>query len=341
MNNDTLGGISPFINAKVVASGVDPRVYHAEQKVPRGHPERVMTRGELMTFNRNPQAWILGVEDPSTKATEFGQVAETIALSPETFFERIAIQPETYTNKKGQPSKWKNDRRIEEVAAWLDEHEGFLCIKGETNGVAHAAVKRLQEDAKISALLACSETQVVVTGEYQDKGTGLVVPVKCMIDILPKAGSPFQKCIADMKTARNASPGAWSRVVFDDGLHVQAAFYSDLYVAATGEDRTDWLHVIVENVQPYEPARRILELAFVELGRDQYQLALKRYCRCLAARHWPGYDADGGAYGGWTMTNLEPWMVARANGQVLDLPEPEPETEPDEKPADDNDEIIP
>ncbi len=328
--------MNPFSNAIVVGHGVDPRVYHAEQKAPRGHKDRVMTRGELMTFNWNPRAWVLGVEDKSTKATEFGQVAETVALSPETFFDRIAITPATYTNKKKEQSKWKNDMRIEEVAAWREENKGKLCIKADVNGQAHAAAKRLNEDPIIKSLLDCSNAQVVVTGEYQDRDTGIIVPVKCMIDILPRVGSPFQKCIADMKTARNASPGAWSRVVFDDGLHIQAAWYSDLYIAATGEDRTDWLHVVVENLHPYEPARRILEGAFIQLGRDQYIAALQRYCRCLKAGEWPGYDSDGGPYQGWTMTNLEAWMVAKANGQVLDLPDPEPEEEetPTEEPTD-------
>lgn len=320
-----------FRNAREVCADYDPREYH-KQPLPRGHRDYVMTRGQLMKFNWCPAGWINGAEDESSKATEFGNGLETVVLSKHHFFERIAICPSAYTNKKGGQSLWKNDRRIPEVAEWLNENEGKLILKADVNGQIHAAAKRLEEDERIGALLVSSDTQVLVTGEYHDSATKIVVPVKALIDLVPRIGSPYQKCIADLKTARNAAPGIWGRVCFEDDLHVQAAWNMDLYVAATGEDRTDWLHVIVENRHPYEPARRIMESKFRELGRNQYLNALQRYCRCLATGYWPGYDDEGDTLEGWGWTYLEAWMEARANGRVMDLPplpkqEPEPEEE--------------
>lgn len=311
-----------FQNAKVLGSNVDPTEYH-KKTAPRGHRDYVMTRSELMAFYWNPQGWILGKdEDEGTSSTEFGQVVDCIVLSPKSFFQRIAITPETYTNKKGEQSAWRNDKRIAEVADWLDANEGKLIIKADVNGEAHAAAKRLESDTKIKALLDCSDTQVLVTAEYLDPVTKLVVPVKALLDLVPRPGSSFQKCLADLKTARNASLGAWGRVCFDEQYYVQAAFYTDLYEAATGEERTDWLHVIVENVHPYEPARRIMESSFVQLGRDQYRMALARYCRCLAAGYWPGYDEETDGWNGWSWTYMEPWMQARANAAAVDLTQP-------------------
>lgn len=323
-----------FQNCKRVCDDYDPREYH-KHPLPRGHRDYVMTRGELMKFNSCPERWIEGEQEESTDATVFGNGVETVALSPKHFFERIAIPPTHYTNKKGEQIKWRRAESNPEYADWLAENEGKLEITAEVNGRIHAAAKRLRENEKIAALLDCSDTQVLVTGEYHDKVTGLIVPVKALLDLVPRMGSGFQKCLADLKAYKNASRAIWPRICFDDDLHVQAAFYSDLYIAATGEDRTDWLHVIVENKHPYQPGRRIMEAAFRQLGRDQYLHALQRYCRCLLAGKWPGYDDEGDTWNGWGWVYMEPWMEARANGRVMDLPplpkeEPEPEPEKDD-----------
>lgn len=332
--------MNPFTNAKVIASGVNPAVYH-QREFPRGHREFVMSRGEIMEFNHSPQGWVLGRGEESTPSTEFGSLVDTIVLSPTEFFHRFAIIPEDAPKKPSVTQRNAKKPSPETIAAiewwdkWLLEHEGCVIVKPDMNGGAHTAAKRLHDDPKIAALLKCSDTQVYVTGEYHDKATGIVVPVKALLDIVPRLGSPFQKSLADLKTAKNAAAGYWNRACFDNDYHVQAAWYSDLYTAATGEDRTDWLHVIVENMPPYEPARRILDTAFVDLGRDMYIAALQRYCRCLAAGYWPGYDDDQrDSANGWTWTHVEPWMISRANGQLADIPAdlqqkvPEPEEAP-------------
>lgn len=321
---------SLFQDCKVLATGVDPRVYHAKP-LPRGHKDFVMTRSELMSFYWNPRGWILGSEEKGTKSTEFGSLVNCITLTPKLFFNLVAICPATYTNKKGEQSAWKKDLRNQEIADWYEENEGRLIVKSDANGQAHAAAKRLREDGKIAALLDCSDAEVLVQGTYHDRATDVSIPVKALLDLVPRLGSPFQRCLADLKTARNAAPAGWGRTCFDDDLHVQAAFYTDLYASATGEDRTDWLHVIVENLHPYEPARRLLASDFVSLGREQYIAALQRYCRCLASGYWPGYDDEGDTWNGWGHTYLEPWMSARASGRLVDLPplpkQDEPEAE--------------
>lgn len=320
--------MNPFTNARIIQIGADPEEYHAKP-FNRGDKRFVMTRSELTTFARNPQGWLRGYEDEETRSTEFGSLVDCIALTPDQFFARFAIAPETYTNKKGEQSAWRNDKRVAEVAEWLEENEGKTIVKRDVNAGAHAAVERLKGDERIAALLACSDTQVFVTGEYHDQDTGLVINVKALLDLVPKVGSPYQKCLGDLKTARNAAPGAWARVCFEQGYGIQAAFYSDLYVAATNEDRTDWLHIIVENEPPYEVARRLISAEFVQYGRDQYFAALRAYCQCLSRNFWPGYDDVGETWNGWRWVQPEPWMVTRTLGCELDItPEPKEEKKP-------------
>ena len=311
--------MNTFQNAKIIGTEVDPSVYHQFGEKKRGHPNFVMSRSEISDFIRNPNSWLRGFENDETESTEFGTVVDCIALTPKRFFEQFAICPETYTNKKGEKSAWRNDMRIAEVAEWHEANKGRLIVKQDANAGAHAAAERLNSDEKISALLGCSDVQVFVTAEYHDKETQRIVPVKALIDIVPKTGSAFQHCLADLKTARNASKGAWPRVCFDQGYHVQAAFYMDLYAAATDESRTDWLHVLVENKPPYAIGRRVLTADFLTMGRDQYLAGLRDYCACLENNSWPGYDdvgEDWNSWNGWTITHPELWMVQRSGVSV-------------------------
>jgi hypothetical protein len=114
----------------------------------------------------------------------------------------------------------------------------------------------------------------------------------------------FAKCLVDLKTAASADPSQWGREVRRWKYDWQAALYLDLYTKATGEDRTDFLHVVVENEWPYATGKMLLSQEFIELARAEYLDALKTYAFCLARKEWPGYSA-----GQWTIVQPEPWMM--------------------------------
>jgi exodeoxyribonuclease VIII len=137
--------------------------------------------------------------------------------------------------------------------------------------------------------------------EYRDAETGIVVPVKILVDLAPRPETfMWGCCLGDLKTCQNAGK-SWARKVFELSYHVQAAFYLDVWEAATGEKRTEFFHVVQESFPPWEPARKILSAEFIELGRWRYQEALNRYAKCLSAGEWPGYGQD--------IVQPEPWML--------------------------------
>jgi len=122
--------------------------------------------------------------------------------------------------------------------------------------------------------------------------------------------SEYGDSIADLKTCRSANAGSWPKVVFEDGLHVQAACYIDLHNAVTGEERNTFRHVLLENIPPFEPARRMLSAEFLEMGRATYIHALRFYCQCLKDQKWPGYDEMASeCINGWALTQPKAWMV--------------------------------
>lgn len=305
---------NPFRNAVIVATDYDPAKYHVTGK--RGIREFVMSRGELMTFAACPQKWLRGVEDESTKQTEFGVLFDSIVLSNRHFFERFAICPETYPDSKTkEPKPWTFQANF--CKEWRTEQEkaGKIVVKQDANGQAHAAADRLLTDEVSKTFVDCCATQVYLTGDYEDEETGLSVPVKALLDLVPDVNHPiYGKCLGDLKTCRSAADGRWPSAVAEDGLHVQGAFYLDLFCAATNQDRNTFVHLCVENSAPWEPSRTFLTQEFLEFGRMDYLNALRRYCECLKTGTWPSYNHAGNSWPtlpGWRKCEPPQWLLKR------------------------------
>ena len=295
---------NPFTDAKVVGHDIDPEDYHRrDPSIPRGHPQFVMSRSELVEFNRCPHRWIAGFESDESKATEWGSLVDCLVLTPDQFDTRFAVCPETYPDSKtGEAKPWTFAANF--CKEWRKEHEGKQIVKADTHQQAENAVKFAFGQPDIAALIKCSRKQVMVVGDYQDEATGLVVSVKALLDLVPdKDDERFGKVLSDLKTTTCGAEGAWTKKVWDMGYHVQSAFFTDLYCAASGEDRTDFWHVVQESMPPWETVLWPLSADFVEIGRVQYQAALARYCECLKANAWPGYSTGG------KWINPLPWMI--------------------------------
>lgn len=306
----------PFKNCKVIGRDISYAVY-SRQNAARGSREFSMSRGELLSFSACPEKWLAGVEDKSTKSTEFGTLVDGLMLmGMERFAESFAICPEFYEGKKGEMKPWT--ARADYCAEWEEaaEKAGKIVVRHRDHAEAIAAIKQFQGDhlkpaaKRAIAFVGASTKQVMVIGEYQDAETEIVVPVRCLIDMVPDLKTHFEKSIGDFKTAVSASLHPWTKAVFEHGYHVQAAINLDLYTAATGEDRCDFRHVIMENAPPYQVATRIVSTEYVNLGRHVVVAALKRYCQCLATGVWPDYDDSAlQKIGGWAVTEPLEWMV--------------------------------
>ncbi len=138
--------------------------------------------------------------------------------------------------------------------------------------------------------------------EWHDDDTGLIIPFKCLLDIVPDPKSDYGDTLFDLKTTDNAHGLKWPRQVFNFGLHYQAAVYLDAMNAAAGAKYRNFGHIIQESEPPYEPTHRVLSAEFMDLGRIDYQLNLKRYAWSLKNNIWSGYDT--------AICDLESWMIA-------------------------------
>lgn len=338
-----------FATATVVRANTNPEVYHRSNDGERGSKEFVMSRSALKDFVTCPAKWRAGFESRDTEATRWGTLMDALVLSPDTFDERFLVYPDNYevetlkcptcgsvsdaancscTGKRTPREKftlskpWNNGATV--CQEWKRKNSGKIFIhrekftddgesdeetKAATFVNAQRAKGRIDENAELSELVKCSQTQVMVMAEYRDKATGLIVPFKVLLDLVPKVeNAKFGKALADFKTARNASEGAFKKAVHDGFYDWQSGIYRDAYVKATGEYRTDFLFAVQENVPPYQPALWSIGTDWLDDARAEVRQALQFYCWCLANNEWPGYPVST-RIASWGCLSREAWML--------------------------------
>lgn len=273
-------------NAKLIGP-VDPDAYHQQARpaAKRGDPDFVMSRSELMMFDECPAKWIRGWTRKESTSTEWGSLMDALVLLTKLQFERrYVVAPAEYPAEvKGQrvmkPWNW-NATFCKE---WRDEQSGKTVLKESEWQEAQSAL------AALGTHNAAGEKQVMAVAEWRESGLLTSIPLKVLIDIVPD-NPAFHACLADFKTSASADPKRWPFVVDSYGYDVQAALYLDAYNAATGEERTDWLHIVQENEPPYHVELILLGSEFIELGRAKYRAALQHYAECLRTGVWGGYS---------------------------------------------------
>lgn len=305
---DLISTKNPISEATICGDNVSFDTYLAQAEgVRRGDKDYILNGSDLSEFSTCPHRWVSGYKDEGTKATDWGTLIDLMLMDP-NFQERVAVCPETYKSDKGEDKPWNFNAGACKEWRTKAEAEGKQVVKAETYADALAAAAIVKRDERIMRVLADSRKQVMITGFYVDKETGIRVPVRALLDLVPP-----KSFLADFKTSGSAHPRAWSRHVFQYGYHTQAARHLDLWNAATGEYRVEFRHYIQESYAPWETGRRILSEEYVVLGRDTYVRALKRYAQCLASGVWPGYDEAGNGsdmvIDGHTLVQPEAWMV--------------------------------
>lgn len=286
---------------------VDPKLYFAtDESKPRRHPERVMSQSSLKDFAVCPHRWVAGYKEEETDEMKDGKLVDVIMLTPERFEAQYEIAPVNYpvkpTAKDPRTEKpWNSNSTW--CKDWIAEAEerGASWVKPKAAEEAWKAREILHSNPRLHAFHEGSKKQVQFNVVWEDPETGIVVPIKGLIDLLPDAKGEFGKMLADFKRTNNAEYRMWARTVHSFGLHYQAAFYLDAYNAATGEKRNQYEHHVQESVSPFETTHRELSFEFLTLGRTRYQSDLANYCRALKTGVWMGYDT--------AIVEPEVWMM--------------------------------
>lgn len=344
-----------FQNARIKAVAALPSDYH-HQDAERGTPNFVVSPSSLKEFGRCPARWKNGYVSPDSKAKAWGSLIDALLLTPEQFDARYVLQPGTYLSevlvcpscgsesdslncrkckterqKRTIQKEWNNNSKT--CQDWTLERltENKEVIDGSDLFDARTAVARIQSDPVIKSILDASNMQVWLEGEWHDEPTGLVVPARCLLDFVPRNDTEWAKCLGDLKSVKSAALIPFQRQVYQYGWHIQSSFDTDLYVAATGEDRCEWLFIVQENYAPWQTGKRMLSQDFTDLGRAEYRRLLNLYCKCLHRNEWPDYDSTDEAIQGFGLVSAEPWMAGAGQfAPQFTFEDEEGETQPEE-----------
>lgn len=95
---------------------------------------------------------------------------------------------------------------------------------------------------------------------------------------------------ADLKTTRDASPGAFNRSVATYGYAVQESHYGDVHEAETGSPLESFKFLVCESTRPHLVAVYELDWMWADLGKKKTAQARDLYRRCIETNTWPGYS---------------------------------------------------
>ena len=107
----------------------------------------------------------------------------------------------------------------------------------------------------------------------------------------PDAMSEDRRLVVDYKTTTNADPSSWIRsTILAGGYDIQAGLVLRGLQHLLGAGRREFLFLIQELEPPHCLSVIGLNPEWVELAARKVDLAIDRWAKCLATKHWPGYD---------------------------------------------------
>lgn len=228
----------------------------------------------LKLLRKSPAHFQAG-QDPDAKqkpSLRRGSLLHTLVLEPETLATRYRIKPEgmNFATKEGM--------------VWRKETPAGIEIVTEAE---HKAAKRQADNLRaipeIAALLG--EGQSEVSFFWIDPATGIYC--KGRADWVYRVAAGV--ILPDLKTTECAEPDAFAKACARYGYHMQAAWYSDGWHEATGDNVLGFVFGAVESVWPHVAAPYMLDDESIDKGRAECRRLLNLFDKCKTTNQWPGY----------------------------------------------------
>ena len=235
---------------------------------------------------------------PDSEALAFGRLVHVILLEPHRLDEYVDLDPDVI----GLTVKGERSDNPKNTKAWKEEvlkaqQSGLTIIDSRTLSKAQAMAMAVRDHPEAGRLLA-QATDYEVSG-YATHPSG--APVRARYDLF---GIP--RAVVDLKTAPDADPENFGRIVNKYLYHVQAANYVDV-ARANGIAVDEFLLIAVEKEPTpggdYRVAVLELHQDAIEKGRELMAEACSRWLALGKRIDLPGYgderhvvDLPGWAY---------------------------------------------
>lgn len=250
-----------------------------------------ISQSALKTILDCPARYVWEKANPVTKAAyDFGHVVHGMVLGVGGTVARLDF-PDRRTN--AYKDAYAAAREAGEIPLLRDDYDrAKACADAVTNHPLAGPMITREGQSEVAMFWADPDTGTACKG-LADRVT--VTP----------DGTHW---LIDLKTSgATVDPDAFGSSVAKYGYHVQAAYYTDGYEAATGE-RPRFVFVAVEKTHPHLVTVAELDDEAIESGRARYKDALDIYNRCVATGTWPGYTDQIAA-----LITLPPWATKRRN----------------------------
>ena len=227
-----------------------------------------VSKSMLWDFDQSPWKWFHSGPKETTPAMEFGSLVHCLALTPTEYAETYAVSEyDSFRTKAAQ--EWRDSM----VA------QGKVCITQAQLNTASECAEAILNDQDLQPVLVNGyKAEVAVYSQIGE------TKVRGMIDIIPSEGD----CLIDLKTTSSfGDVSDLAGFVVRGGYHWQAALYLDLFNAATGQNRTNFVLAFVDKSAPYESAIVNLSGDFIEQGRIGYMNAIAKYQKCVSEKMFP------------------------------------------------------
>lgn len=264
---------------------------HRDMPAEQYHAIPAMSAGGLKRMRQSP-AHFYGLQlDPmrpqggeTTPTLAFGTLFHTALFEADALASRYVVKPAGL------------DGRTKEGKAWAAEHAGRQIVSGSDFEAARVMAQRVRALPDLSALL--SDGYPEASAFWLDDDTGELC--KCRPDWVSPAGDGGV-VLVDGKSCQDASPEGFGRAIWNYGYHLQAAWYTDGFEAATGLRVHGFVFAAVESAWPHAAAPYMLGDDVLDRARKEYRRLVNRYAECKRTGIWPGYAS------GVQLINLPAW----------------------------------
>ena len=248
-----------------------PGIYTADQLSNEAyHAAPGISKSGLDLVARSPAHYAYAAPRTATRAMEIGTALHCAILEPERFATDYMLLREV-TDRRASAYK-------EACKVWAAEN---VLTGTEADRVAGMQESVLSHSVLRKFMIAPGRCELSVFAN--DPETGVLV--KCRFDKLLDA-----KIAIDVKKTQDLRD--FGKSVANYGYHTQAAFYTDVWKWATGEDLEGFMFAAVEELMPHASAMMTLDDEAMDIGRMLYRKALNTYAECWERDEWNGIEQE-------------------------------------------------
>lgn len=212
-----------------------------------------------------------------TPALIFGTNFHAAVLEPELFEKSFVVAPKVDRRTVAGRTMW---------AAFEAEAAGKTIVTTEDHATIEGALRSVWSHPRASALLR-GAVHREVGAVWTHERTGELC--KGLIDCISRDDG--WTWVVDLKSTRDASPGAFAAAVARYSYHAQAAHYlAGLDAISKHKRRFAW--IAVEKEAPYATAVYEPDEATLLAGEALVERWLDQYAAAKESGEWPGYSGE-------------------------------------------------